>query len=75
VRRCRADATVDRSLSQAIQQARLAKKMTQKELATSINEKPAIIQEYEAGKAIPSGALIAKIERALGVRLPRPAKK
>jgi ribosome-binding protein aMBF1 (putative translation factor) len=32
-------------------------------------------QEYEAGKAIPSGAIISKIERALGVHLPRPAKK
>lgn len=33
---------VDRSLSQALQQARLGKKMTQKQLATSINEKPQV---------------------------------
>ena len=38
--------TIDRSLSKAIQQARLAKKMTQKELATAINERPQIIQQY-----------------------------
>ena len=40
-----AHATVDKSLSQAIQQARLAKKLTQKELATAIMEKPSIISE------------------------------
>lgn len=34
-----------------------------------------MINLYEAGKAVPNGAIIAKIERALGVRLPRPAKK
>ena len=32
------------------------------------------IQEYEAGKAIPNNALIAKIERCLGCKLPRVAK-
>jgi len=67
-------ATVDRSLSKAIMQARMAKNMTQKDLATAINEKPQIIGEYENGKAIPSGALIAKIERVLGCKLPRPNK-
>ena len=68
------DAHVDRSLSQAIQQARLGKKMTQKQLATLMNEKPQVIAEYESGKAIPNPALIAKIERSLGVKLPRPGK-
>ena len=45
------------------------KSMTQKELATKVNEKPTIIQEYENGKAIPNPALLAKLERALGVKL------
>jgi putative transcription factor len=67
--------TVDVDLSRAIQRARLDKKMTQKELATAINEKPDIISAYESGKAIPNGTLISKLERALGVHLPRPAKK
>ena len=66
---------VDKSLSKAIQQARMAKKMTQKELATKINEKPQVVGEYENGKAIPNGQLIAKMERILGVKLPRPGKK
>jgi putative transcription factor len=66
---------VDKSLSKAIQQARMAKKMTQKDLATAINEKPQIIGEYENGKAIPNGQIISKIERKLGCKLPRPGKK
>merc|ERR1712176_1687792 len=66
---------VDKNLSKAIQQARMAKKMTQKELATKINEKPQVVGEYENGKAIPNNQLIAKMERILGVKLPRPGKK
>jgi len=66
---------VDKSLSKAIQQARMAKKMTQKDLATAINEKPQVIGEYENGKAIPNGQIISKIERKLGCKLPRPGKK
>jgi putative transcription factor len=66
---------VDKSLSNAIQQGRMAKKMTQKELATVINEKPQVIAEYESGKAIPNGQIIVKIEKALGCKLPRPGKK
>lgn len=41
----------------------------------SINEKPQVVGEYESGKAIPNPQLIGKLERALGVRLPRPGKK
>lgn len=68
-------ATVDRNLSQAIQQARLAKKLTQKELATAIMEKATVIQEYESGRAIPNPTILSKLDRALGVHLPRPPKK
>jgi len=66
---------VDKNLSKAIQQARMAKKMTQKDLATKINEKPQVVGEYESGKAIPNGQIIVKMERVLGVKLPRPGKK
>lgn len=55
-------------------QARTAKKMTQKELATAINEKPQVVAEYESGKAIPNPQIILKLERKLGTKLPRPGK-
>ena len=63
--------TVNQNLSKAISTARLAKKMTQKDLATQINEKPQIIQEYESGKAIPNPQILNKLDRALGIHLPR----
>lgn len=49
--------------------------MTQKDLATKINEKPQVVGEYESGKAIPNGQIIVKMEKVLGVKLPRPGKK
>jgi len=67
-------AKVDKSLSKAIMQARTAKGWTQKQLGTAINEKPQVVGEYEQGKAIPNNSLIAKMERALGCKLPRPKK-
>ena len=61
--------TVDKDISRAIQQARNAKGMTQKELATKINEPQKTIQDYECGRAIPSNQVLGKIERVLGVKL------
>merc|ERR1712139_322788 len=63
--------TVGRDFKMALQQARLAKKMSQAQLATAINEKNTVINEYESGKAIPNGQIINKLNRALGVRLPK----
>merc|ERR1712050_422612 len=63
--------TVSHDFKMALQQARLAKKMSQAALATSINEKGSVINEYESGKAIPNGAIINKLNRTLGVRLPK----
>eukprot|EP01115_Flamella_aegyptia_P001757 TRINITY_DN1293_c0_g1_i2.p1 TRINITY_DN1293_c0_g1~~TRINITY_DN1293_c0_g1_i2.p1 ORF type:complete len:133 (+),score=51.64 TRINITY_DN1293_c0_g1_i2:114-512(+) len=60
---------VSHSLALRIQQARLAASLTQKELATKINEKPSVINDYENGKAIPNQQIISKLERALGVKL------
>ena len=68
-------AKVDKSLSKAIMQARTAKKLTQKDLATAINEKPQVIGEYESGKAVPNPQIISKLERKLGVKLPRGTAK
>merc|ERR1712066_754825 len=63
--------TVSHDFKMALQQARLAKKMSQAALATAINEKGTVINEYESGRAIPNGAIINKLNRALGVRLPK----
>ena len=68
-------ATVSKELKLAISQARTAKGLTQKQLATQLNMQPPVINEYESGKAIPNNQVIAKIERALGAKLPRAPKK
>jgi len=60
---------VGHDLALKIQQARLAKGWTQKELATKINEKPSIINDYEAGRAIPNNQILGKLERTLGAKL------
>ncbi|XP_020582421.1 multiprotein-bridging factor 1c [Phalaenopsis equestris] len=58
----------------AIQKARLEKKMSQAELAKQINERAQVVQDYESGKAVPKPALLAKMERVLGVKLRGKAK-
>ncbi|TPX58565.1 hypothetical protein SpCBS45565_g07967 [Spizellomyces sp. 'palustris'] len=67
------DFTVERlglSVAKAIQQARQAKGLTQKDLATKINEKSTVVNEYETGKAAnPNQQVLAKMERVLGVKL------
>merc|ERR1712118_17152 len=50
--------TASHDFKMSLQQARLAKKMTQAQLAQQINEKGTVINEYESGKAIPNGAII-----------------
>lgn len=56
-------------LGRLIQQGRQAKGWSQKELATKVNEKPQVINDYEAGRGIPNQVVIGKIERAIGVKL------
>jgi putative transcription factor len=60
---------VDVSVGKAISKARGEKKLTQKDLATKINEKPTVINDYEAGRAQPNQQILGKLERALGVKL------
>lgn len=55
--------------------ARNAKGLSQKELANRLQMDQKTITEYEQGKGIPNNAIIAKIERELGCKLPRPPKK
>ncbi len=61
--------TVGHSLAMTIQRARLDKKLTQKQLAGLVNEKPSVINDYESGRAIPVQATLTKLSRALGVVL------
>ncbi|MGH0117780.1 UNVERIFIED_CONTAM: hypothetical protein FKN15_039951 [Acipenser sinensis] len=56
-------------VGKVIQQGRQNKGMTQKDLATKVNEKPQIIADYEWGRAIPNNQVMGKIERALGLKL------
>ena len=59
---------VPKSLGQAIQKARLARKLTQKQLAQQLNIKPHIINQYESGKAIKDPVIISKIRNALQIK-------
>jgi putative transcription factor len=59
---------VSKDTARLITQGRVAKKMTQNELAQAINVPPAIIKEIEAGKAIENKQLLANIRRVLGLQ-------
>ena len=60
---------VPTELKKQIAKARTDKKLTQAQLAQSINEKPQVIQDYESGKAIPNPQILSKMSRILGVHL------
>ena len=60
---------LDPNVGRAISRARTDKKMSQKDLATKINEKPTVVNDYEAARAIPNQQVLSKLERALGVKL------
>ncbi|KAF5394340.1 hypothetical protein EG68_09389 [Paragonimus skrjabini miyazakii] len=60
---------VDAEVGRIMMQARQGKGITQKELATRINEKPQVVADYEQGKAVKNQLVLSKIERALGVKL------
>ena len=62
---------IDYNLKKSIQQARLNKKMSQKDLANIMNVPIQAIINYENGKAIPNNLFISKIEKKLNVKLPR----
>lgn len=60
---------IDANVGKAIQKARQEKNLSQKDLATKINEKPTIVNDYEAGRGTPNQQVLAKMERALGIKL------
>jgi ribosome-binding protein aMBF1 (putative translation factor) len=59
---------VPREISQLITNARIAKKLSRKDLANQLNFKQDIIDDIETGKAIYNGNQIAKIKKHLGVK-------
>ncbi len=67
--------TVSDNLSRALMDARNAKKITQKQLAADISVHVSLIQNYENGSAIPDPGILNKLDRALGIHLPRTKKK
>lgn len=66
---------VSPDFSRALAEARRNKGMTQAQLAQAINEKPSVVSEYESGKAIPNGAILQKMNKALGCQLPKCTQK
>ena len=60
---------LDSEVGKIISRVRTDKKLSQKDLATRINEKPTVINDYEAARAIPNQQVLSKLERALGVKL------
>ncbi|KAL3896631.1 MAG: hypothetical protein SGCHY_003948 [Lobulomycetales sp.] len=60
---------VSLSVSKAISKARAEKGLSQKDLATKVNEKQQVVNDFEAGRAVPNQQVLGKLERALGVKL------
>merc|ERR1712157_616359 len=61
---------IGKSFSVALQRARLKKGWKQQQLAQQLNVRQSVINQYESGKAKPNSALIARMNRILGVKLP-----
>ena len=59
------------NFQQAMQQARLANKMSQKELALKMGVNVNTIVNYEKGKEIPTNLFISKLETLFKIPLPR----
>jgi putative transcription factor len=60
---------VNPAVGRAMQAARLAMQLSQKDLANRINEKQSVLQDIESGKANANPQILGKIERQLGVKL------
>lgn len=60
-------ARISSDSSRLIVQTRCAKKMNRQDLAKRCNLPVKVIEDYETGRAIPDGKVLAKLSRALGV--------
>ena len=67
-------ALVSSDVKIAIMQGRQTKQLSQLQVANALNVSVQIIKGYENGSAIPDNAFIARLERFLGVKLPRQKK-
>jgi putative transcription factor len=67
-------ASIGLDFKNALMKARSAKKWKQSDLARNINVKEEIVKKYENGQAIPDQQIINKLNRALGVKLPKVVK-
>ncbi len=63
------DDYVGLTIGKKISQARVAKKLSQKQLAQQLNILPGILQTYENGKALRNNSMLSKIEKALGTKV------
>ncbi|VDC07174.1 unnamed protein product [Peniophora sp. CBMAI 1063] len=60
---------VSADVGRAMMAARMELKLTQKDVAQKVNEKPSVIQDFESGRATPNPQILGKLERVLGVKL------
>jgi putative transcription factor len=60
---------ISKKISQEIQKGRLAKKLTQKQLANAINVTPKVINEMESGKSQLNETVKCKIARYLNIKI------
>lgn len=66
--------TIPQELRIAISQARNAKGWNQEQFAHLLSIPKADINAWENGKSVPTGLQIARMDKVLGVKLPRPQK-
>lgn len=66
---------VPTDLRRALAQARAAKGLTREQLAQALSVPASLVRDYETGAvAVPQNALVARMEAALGAKLPRVGK-
>lgn len=68
--------TISPEFRSALSKARIAKNWSQKELAAKVNLTASVIQQYESptGNTIPTPVIIEKLNKVLGVKLPKNTK-
>lgn len=67
--------TMPQDLRIAIAQSRNEKGWNQEQFAKALQVPKSEVNQWEAGKSVPTGNMIAKMDKVLGVKLPRPKKK